>query len=79
MDNNDLTGTIIETNRDVKWICRILTEMKAADEDLECRVRELETWKGEHVGVEKRIAGWSGVIGAVIGVIAGLMLDIVTG
>ena len=50
MNNNDLTETIIETNRDVKWICRALSQMKAANEDLEHRVRELEVWKGEHTG-----------------------------
>jgi len=79
MNNNDLTETIIETNRDVKWICRALSQMKAANEDLEHRVRELEVWKGEHTGIEKKMAVWAGAFGAVAGVITGVMLDVVIG
>ena len=77
MNNDDLTGMIIETNRDVKWICRALTQMKVADEELELRVRELEAWKAEHVGVEKKMAVWAGAVGAVLGVIAGVVLEMV--
>jgi len=76
MNNDDLTGMIIETNRDVKWICRALSQMKAADEDLELRVRELEAWKAEHVGVEKKMAVWAGAVGAVLGVVAGVILEV---
>lgn len=77
MNHDDLTGMIIETNRDVKWICRALSQMKAADEDLELRVRELEAWKAEHVGVEKKMTVWTGAVGAVLGVVAGVMLEMV--
>ena len=66
--NDDLTATIIETHRDVKWICRKLSEMEKKDEDFEARIRGLESWRSEKSGAEKRaggiIAGASGVAGA---------------
>ncbi len=64
----DLTETIIETHRDVKWICRTLKEMDARDEDFEMRLRSLERWRAERAGAERRtggiVAGVSGVVGA---------------
>ena len=61
-----------ETNRDVKWICRALARMEAQDEDFEARLRALEGWRAEKVGVEKRIstisAGAGGVVGRVVAV-----------
>jgi len=41
----DLTGKIIETHRDVKWICRTLEEMKETNENFETRLRDLEGWR----------------------------------
>ncbi len=64
----DLTETIIETHRDVKWICKTLTAMDARDEDFETRLRSLERWRAERAGAEKRtggmVAGVSGIAGA---------------
>lgn len=66
--NDDLTATIIETHRDVKWICRTLNEMKETDADFEDRIRDLEEWRSEKSGAEKRagglIAAFSGVAAA---------------
>jgi ribosomal 50S subunit-associated protein YjgA (DUF615 family) len=36
---------IYETNRDVKWICRMLARMEAQDEEFEARLRALEGWR----------------------------------
>ena len=66
--NDDLTAKIIETHRDVKWICRTLEDMKETDEDFEVRIRDLEGWRAEKTGAEKRtggiVAGVSGIVGA---------------
>ena len=64
----DLTNTIIETHRDVKWICKTLQRMEARDEDFEDRLRSLERWRAQRDGAERRtggiVAGVSGVVGA---------------
>lgn len=64
----DLTGKIIETHRDVKWICRTLEEMKKTDEEFDDRIHDLEGWRAERAGAEKRaggiVAGLSGIVGA---------------
>ena len=66
---DDVTAKIIETHRDVKWICRTLEEMKETDADFEDRIRGLEGWQAEKAGAEKRngsiAAGLGGVVGAV--------------
>lgn len=66
---NDLTATIIETHRDVKWICRTLTEMKKTDDTFDDRIRTLERWRAGTTGAEKRtrgiVAGVSGIGGAI--------------
>ena len=68
MIRDDLNAKIIETHRDVKWICRTLEEMKETDTDFEARLRELEGWQAERAGAEKRaggiVAGVSGIVGA---------------
>ncbi|WFN34951.1 hypothetical protein L1S32_02190 [Methanogenium sp. S4BF] len=65
---DDVTAQIIETHRDVKWICRTLEEMKETDADFEGRIRNLEGWRAEKAGAEKRtggiVAGVSGIVGA---------------
>jgi hypothetical protein len=38
---------IVETNRDVKWICRTLEEMKESIGDHENRIRDLEGFKSK--------------------------------
>ena len=62
-----------ETNRDVKWICRMLQRMEAQDEEFEARIRALEGWQAEKAGEERRLstvsAGAGGVVGGVVAVI----------
>jgi hypothetical protein len=45
---------VYETNRDVKWICKMLQRMEAQDEDFESRIRALEGWRAEKAGEERR-------------------------
>lgn len=67
---DDLDVKIIETHRDVKWICRTLEEMKETGADVENRLRALEGWQAEKAGAEKRMgglcAGLSGVTGGLV-------------
>lgn len=67
---DDLTAKIIETHRDVKWICRTLEDMKETDTDVEYRLRTLEGWQAEKAGAEKRMggicAGLSGITGGLV-------------
>jgi hypothetical protein len=64
---------VYETNRDVKWICRMLQQMEAQDEEFEARIRALEGWRAEKAGEERRLstmsAGAGGVVGGVVAVI----------
>ena len=84
--DDDIRTVLYESNRllteqsaHIKWICRTLEEMKATSADLEERVRALEEWKAEHVGVEKKMAVWAGAFGAVAGVVVGVMLEMMVG
>ncbi|WP_157200292.1 hypothetical protein, partial [Methanogenium cariaci] len=47
---DDLNTKIIETHRDVRWLCRTLEEMKETDADFEARLRDLEGWQAEKAG-----------------------------
>ncbi len=64
---------VYETNRDVKWICKMLQRMEARDEEFETRIRALEGWRAEKAGEERRVstisAGAGGVVGGVVAVI----------
>jgi hypothetical protein len=64
---------IFETNRDVKWICKTLVEMKETDSDIEARVRSIESWRDAKVGEEQKAqrisAGAGGLLGGVTAVI----------
>ena len=64
---------VYETNRDVKWICKMLQDMEARDEDFESRLRALEGWRAEKAGEERRLstmsAGAGGVVGGVVAVL----------
>ncbi len=64
---------VYETNRDVKWICRALQRMEAQNEEFEARIRELEGWRAEKAGEERRAstlgAGAGGIVGGVVAVI----------
>ena len=65
-----MAAKIIETHRDVKWICRTLEEMKETDAGFETRLRALEGWRAEKAGAEKRMggicAGLSGLTGGAV-------------
>ncbi|MDE4907301.1 hypothetical protein L0665_01525 [Methanogenium marinum] len=67
---DDLNAKIIETHRDVKWICRTLTEMKETDDDFENRIRNLEGWQAEKTGAERQMgdicADLRGIVGGVV-------------
>ena len=67
---------IVETNRDVKWICKTLAEMKGSIEDHEGRLRNLEAYKAESGGRESKIAAG---LGAGAGGAAALILRIFGG
>ena len=74
MTNEKTTRELVyETNRDVKWICKMLQRMEAQDEEFESRLRALEGWRAEKVGEEKRVstisAGSGGIVGGVVAVI----------
>ena len=64
---------VYETNRDVKWICKMLQKMERCDGDFESRIRALEGWRAEKAGEERRVstisAGAGGVVGGVVAVI----------
>jgi hypothetical protein len=66
---------VYETNRDVKWICRMLQRMEAQDEEFEVRIRALEGWRAEKAGEERRIstvsAGAGGVVAVIVKVLGG--------
>jgi hypothetical protein len=74
MTNEKTTRELVyETNRDVKWICKMLQRMEAQDEEFEARIRALEGWRAEKAGEERRVstisAGAGGVVGGVVAVI----------
>ena len=66
---------VYETNRDVKWICRMLRQMEAQDEEFETRIRALEGWRAEKAGEERRVstigAGAGGVVAVIVRVLGG--------
>ncbi|MDE4907311.1 hypothetical protein L0665_01575 [Methanogenium marinum] len=68
---------IIETHRDVRWICRTLKKMKETDENFENRIRNLEGWRAEKTGAERQMggicAGLSGIVGGVVAWLIQLM------
>jgi len=73
----NLREKIVETNRDVKWICRTLKRMEERDDEMEGRLRSLENWKSETAGEEKRgrqlAAGAGGVVGGIVAVVVRVM------
>ena len=72
-DTKTTRELVYETNRDVKWICKMLQRMEARDEEFETRIRALEGWRAEKAGEERRVstisAGAGGVVGGVVAVI----------
>ena len=74
MKTDTVTTKLIEMHRDIKWICRTLTEMKETDADFETRIRRLEGWQAEQIGSEKRMGGvCAGLSGIVAGAVAWLV------
>ncbi|WP_298669302.1 hypothetical protein [uncultured Methanofollis sp.] len=69
----NLREKIVETNRDVKWICRTLKRMEERDAEMEGRLRSLENWRSETAGEERRereiAAGAGGVVGGIVAVV----------
>nr|WP_292364740.1 MULTISPECIES: hypothetical protein [unclassified Methanoculleus] len=69
---------IIETSRDVKWICKTLAEMKESAGELERRVRSLERWRDERDGGDRRVqrisAGAGGLVGGVAAAVVQMLL-----
>jgi len=57
---------VYETNRDVKWICKMLQRMEAQDEEFEARIRALEGWRAEKAGEERRVSTISAGAGGVV-------------
>ncbi len=70
---------IIETNRDVKWICRLLAEMKETDSGLEERVRDLEAWQSVKTGEDMRSHGVSAGVGAGAGGLVAVLVKLIGG
>ncbi len=64
---------VYEISRDVKWICRTLTEMKEQAGDHEIRIRDLEGWRERKTGEEQRAcrigAGAGGLVGGAVAVL----------
>ncbi|MBP2134506.1 hypothetical protein J2128_002472 [Methanomicrobium sp. W14] len=58
--NKSTRDMIVETNRDVKWICQTLSEMKDSIQDHEDRIRVLEDNRAETKGCEGKIAAGLG-------------------
>jgi len=73
----NLREKIVETNRDVKWICRTLKRMEERDAEMEGRLRSLENWRSETAGEERRereiAAGAGGVVGGIVAVVMRVM------
>ncbi|HZD43229.1 MAG TPA: hypothetical protein VE134_04150 [Methanomicrobiales archaeon] len=67
---------IYETNRDVKWICRVLKEMKETDSSLELRVRDLERWRDGREGEERKARRIGMTAGGTLGGFAALIIEL---
>jgi len=54
MEERSTRELVIETARDVKWICRTLQRMEEEGTCREERIRSLEGWQSEQVGESRR-------------------------
>ncbi|RQD81813.1 MAG: hypothetical protein D5R99_00975 [Methanocalculus sp. MSAO_Arc1] len=67
---------VLETTRDVKWVCRALERiekrLESRDEEYEARLRALEQWRALKAGEERRhgtlSAGAGGIVGGAVAV-----------
>ena len=73
--NDELTAKIHETHRDVRWICRTLTEMKETDTRFDDRIHALEEWRAESAGAEKRTGGIIAGVSALIAAVSALVVQ----
>ena len=61
MTNEKTTRELVyETNRDVKWICKMLARMEAQDEEFESRIRALERLSGREEVIDGERRGRGG-------------------
>lgn len=79
MQEKTTRDMIIETSRDVKWMCETLKRIDKCNEDLEGRIRNLEGWKSEAVGNEKRGQQLSAGIGAGAGGVVAILMKVLGG
>lgn len=73
--NDELIAKIHETHRDVRWICRTLTEMKETDTRFDDRIHSLEEWQAESAGAGKRTGGIIAGISALIAAVSALVVQ----
>jgi len=73
MEERSTRELVIETARDVKWICRTLARMEEQDVQVEGRLRSLEGWRSEKVGEARRdrqiAAGAGGIVGGAVAIV----------
>jgi len=80
MTNEKITRELVyETNRDVKWICRMLQRMEAQDEEFESRLRALEGWRAETGREERRVSTNSARAGGVVGGVVAVIVRVIGG
>ena len=79
MEERSTREMIVETSRDVKWICRTLEEMKAHEGHLEQRIRVLEHWRDVREGEEQRARRIGAGVGGLIGGIAAVIVQLLWG
>ncbi len=58
---------VLETHRDVKWICRALERIEAENREYAARLRALEDWRSETRGEERRRSAIGTLSGGVVG------------
>ena len=78
-DERPIRDLLLETSRDVRWICRTLERMEVRDADFEARLRELEGWRHARSGEERRKQGISAGIAAGAGGAVALFLRLLGG
>jgi len=73
MEERSTRELVIETARDVKWICRTLRRMEEEGTCREERIRSLEGWQSEQVGESRRdrqiAAGAGGIVGGAVAIV----------
>ena len=70
---------VLETHRDVKWICRALERFEAENREYAARLRALEDWRSEKRGEERRASAVGTVAGGVVGGAMAVIVKILGG